>query len=224
MNQLHQNSDIQYRTRLKQVRETSLNRRVSKTLGTMANLLVNYCVPVAGLLPLTAQIYLRDHTLIFKQLEPRAVVSASAIILLAFGMLGLYDIIGGTILIEGIGITYPFPQKEFGEDVIRHMPLIQLGRESTVVFFVVLTFDSVARLIFNHLVNRPMGFLGSFGALISDAICLLGGTGEVDSSLVELKEKMQAEKNYQERVAELHWENRQRGAATLLRFLARRAS
>ena len=149
-------------------------------------------------------------------------MSASAIYLLAFGLLGLYEVMEGTILLDGIGITYPFPQKEFGEEVIRQMQLIELGLETTVVLLSVFSFDSIVRLAFNHLVGRPLGFLGSFSALSNKIISLVGGDREVESSLAGLKEKMSAEKHYKQRVSDLHQENQLRGQAAYSRFLARK--
>ena len=112
MHQLYQESDaVRTRLRLRRLYEAALRRRAANVVRSIIGLVVNIVTPVAGALPLSAQTYLRDHVALFKDLDPRTVTSASAIYLLAFSLIGLGDIIGGTILAEGIGITYPFPRQ-----------------------------------------------------------------------------------------------------------------
>lgn len=183
--------------------------------------MVNYVIPVAGVLPLPSQIYLRDHSPLFKVLDPRSAVSASAIYLLVLGLMGLGDIVTGTILADGLSITYPFPQKEFGEEVIRQMPLIELGRQSTVILFTVLFLDSILRLYFNHFHDRPMGFLGSGRAVLGGVFSLFGGQRDNANNVVNLQERLALEQGYQLKIAEIREETQQRGDASFQRFLER---
>lgn len=179
-------------------------------------------IPVVGVLPLSAQLYLRDHVAVFKRLDLRLAVSASALYLLAFSLVGLNDILGGTILAEGISITYPFPQKEFGEEVIRQIPLIELSRQSTVFLFGLLFVDSLLRLYFNHGRNQPMGFTGPIGVLSSVVAGFLGGNESRQRIALALMARTQENQAYKAQVASNREENHRRGAESYARFVKRR--
>lgn len=206
------------RLRLKRVHELSLGRQIANTAYALIGTVVNFIAPLAGLMPLSFQHYLRDQWSIFRQLEPKSAVSASAIYLLAFALLGLGDIVGGTLLIDGIRISYPFPQKEFGVEVIRQMPLIELSRSTTVVFFTLLFADSSLRLYFNHGRDQAMGFLGPVGIAIKCLARMIDG-GEWGSAEPPIQQSVQGAWAYKASLMANGEDNRQRGAAAFQRFL-----
>lgn len=207
---------------LKRAREVTLARPTVNLLVALNSFVVNIVAPIAGVLPLSFQTYLRDQSMVlFRQLDPRTAVSASAIYLLAFSLIGINDIIGGTILAEGISITYPFPQKEFGEELIRQMPLIELNREHTVFLLLFLFFDSCLRLFLNHVHGRPMGVMGPVGLLFSRLSIVFGDSEAAQKSVCGLVEQLAEEQVYQEKVSEQKSEGYRREAKAFSRFLKR---
>lgn len=180
--------------------------------------MINYAVPIAGLMPLSLQYYLRDQLALFRSLDPRSAVSASAIYLLAFALLGLQDMLSGTLLVDGIRITYPFPQKEFGVDVIRQMPLIELGRQASLLFFSLLLIDACLRLYFNHFREQPMGVSGPLLAIVN----LLAGALDRQGDAVAKQEykKWQQTCAYKARVAASGEDNKRRGEKAFAAFIS----
>ena len=195
-------------------------QRVFNTYNGLLSLAINFAVPVVGLLPMSWQIYLRDQVALLQRLDPKSAVSASAIYVLAFSVLGLIEIYTGTLLANGISITYPFPQKEFGQEVIRQLPLIELGPGSTRVLILCLFLDSLLRLYFNHAKNRMLGLFGSLGAVLSAFFRAFGLT----SNDVALREQVLLDIEFNVDAASTQMESAHRAEVSFARFLNRRGA
>ena len=199
--------------------EINLKRRLSTAVNGFIGLVINYALPVAGLMPLALQHYMRDQIPLFRQLDPRSAVSASAIYLLAFALLGLYDITTGTLLVDGIRITYPFPQKEFGVDVMRQMPLIELSRAASLVLFCVLLIDSVFRLYCNHGREQAMGLFGPINAMFKLVAAAVDRKGADAAIQAELDAK--SLQIYKAKLVALQEDNQSRGSRAFEQFVRR---